>query len=125
MVKLNDIISFINSENIEIDKYNEVKEYFTTLKGKNASKFIRDLKTTISKNTFSEDNCEHSIEDVCLYYDNQLSEQEAEKIEMIILKCDNCNMAYQSLKEFSELDEMYNKESKEQELYNIKRNRSS
>lgn len=101
MVNLNDIISVINSEEIKNDKYNEIKEYLATEKGKNVYKFVNSFKDRISDKNFLYDECDHSIEDICLYYDNKLSEKEAEQVEINILKCDSCNAAYQSLREFS------------------------
>lgn len=70
------------------------KSNLSTPKGK----ALINLASILNSLDYKKD-CEHSIEDICAYFDNTLNENEKTKIEDLIFSCDSCFKTYSFLVE--------------------------
>jgi len=90
---------FDKKENIE--SFLETEKENTIFKSVSFMKKI--LKVLIKDNKLE---CNHSIEDICAYFENNLSKDEKEKIKERIFSCDSCFNTYNYLKSQIKLEKV-------------------
>jgi tetratricopeptide (TPR) repeat protein len=106
MVEVNNLIDYINKKNISQINKDNIEEFLKTDKGKIVFSFLSQIKESTLLNDLKQSECEHSIEDIVLYKENELNSNDRNIIEMNILRCDTCFHRLQILNDFEKKEKL-------------------
>jgi tetratricopeptide (TPR) repeat protein len=73
---------------------------FSTKEGKKVLASIKLIKEELKSSSLNNKTaCDHDLEDICAYTENNLSSKDYERVDKIISECDSCFETYYQLKE--------------------------
>lgn len=94
MEKIKQAIESLESKN---------NSFFATEEGKKILSSLNLLKNELKSHDFiTKKTCDHNLEDICAYTENQLTPEEYIAVDKIISECDSCFETYYQLKEIYE-----------------------